>query len=206
MNIFYEPLFYLLFLSILILLYIFSKNKVFKLLGLKVHNFDLFIKDIKTYTQENFPYIKFDFYIIKRLSNEPNTIIKEIKIIENICEQFVLHPDIRPTPPVDSDKLWQTYILNSKPIRDKLPNDWQRRKEAIYKIENGQCQRCGKKTTPNNAYLNTRKAISKGGEYNIENLILTCSDCNILLNTPNQTNIIKRLEMYDFLLSMTTKE
>lgn len=196
--------FSLMILAFVLPLYIY-KGRVFTLLGLKSDNFQGFLESMKHYLQQTTPYIKYDFSIIDRLHSEPNTLTKELQIIENMCDQFIESTYVKSPSTLGRNFFWASYIPNSKPIRDRLPNDWQQRKEILFTIEDGKCQRCGRKITPNDSYLNIRKPIAKGGGYNIENLILSCSDCNIVLNYKQQPNIRNRLDMYDFLLASTSK-
>ena len=195
--------------SSIILAFIFPlfiyREKVLRFFGIISEDFIGFEIHLKTFLHENYPNIKFDFSIIDKLSKEPNTLTKEILIVENLASQFC-SPEIKikNSPNLEHSAFWPNYIQNSKPIKDKLPPDWNRRVELLSKLVGSKCQRCGIVAKPDASYLNLRKPISDGGGYNLENLIYCCTDCHRIINAKDSQKIAKDTNFFEKLKKFTT--
>jgi hypothetical protein len=77
-------------------------------------------------------------------------------------------------------------------------------KAQMFKNQNGLCDCCqqqmkfSKATSPRYATFEHIKAVSRGGEHLVKNLILTCAECNSTRHTTNYTffKLMTRLKFY----------
>lgn len=184
----------------LIPLYIY-REKIFKLSKPK-GDFDLFVKDIKLYLNQHHPKIKFDFSIIDKTKDENDIKIRETIIVETLISQFCNFKYEKNTQSsVAKNKLWALYEEKSI-ASTKTPTDWQQRRELVWNRDYKCCNRCAKKIPLlKNAYTQFVRDINLGGGYNIENIILLCQDCNMILNSQeNSKKVESSLEIYDKLM------
>ncbi len=160
------------------LLYIFRK-RIFKFYY-KETDFDLFIRQIKRYLQENHPKINFNYKILISSLNIENPQTRCYIIIDNLVDQFInakINTNFIPHS-ISQNQLWDSYTFNAKPVGTKLPDDWAKRKMVAAQRDNNICQRCGKHTKPETTYLFLLKSIKDGGQFYLENLIIICRDCH----------------------------
>lgn len=145
---------------------------------------DLFLTKLKLYLHENHPKIAFDFMIVEETKNEKNPDIRKFAIIGNILEQYKKHP-LNPndypqaTPP---SLRWDSYVFNCEPNKDKLPPDWEKRKNALIIRDKKSCLRCGKKVTQFTIAVHLIRPVNNGGKYHLENLLSLCKDCEKILS------------------------
>lgn len=193
-------IFSLIILSTLIPLYFFRK-KIFKRLY-KPSDFELFFLEIKKYMRINHPLIFIDYTILKKASNEENPKTKQLLVIEDIISQFTTYSmKIKTQESVDRDLLWKTYEIDSNPIKDKLPKDWQRRKNVVWTRDKMKCKRCGMKLELNEADVFFINPIQDGGTYRFENLLTTCYDCKKILNSDDLGKTTKSLNITESLMN-----
>jgi 5-methylcytosine-specific restriction endonuclease McrA len=146
------------------------------------------------------PKIKIDYSIIEKTQNEQEFKVRETLIVENVINQFFNYNYQKETQEtVPSNKLWTNYIEKSK-SNPKYPNDWSQRKDMAWKRDNKSCNRCGDKISLESVYTNFVNDIKNGGGYNLENIIILCSDCNKIINTINPKNTLSSLDLNDSLM------
>jgi hypothetical protein len=180
------------------LLYIFRK-KIFTFYY-KDKSLDSFNNKLKTYLEANYPKIRFDYSIFQDTKKEPNPDTRRYLIIDNLVQQFInakLDENISKKP-IPKDKLWDSYVYDSKPDGNKLPKDWSRRKLLVLERDGNICQRCGTHTKPENNHLFNIKSLSDGGHFYLENLVILCNDCYKITTKKN----IKYLDIKDALESL----
>lgn len=188
-----------LLISSLIPLYIYRK-KIFTFKYKKDNSFSFFIKDLKLHMAKHHPKIKIDYSIIEKTQNEQDFKVRETLIVENVINQFFnFNYQKRTQETVPANKLWTNYIEKSK-SNPKYPNDWLQRKDMAWKRDNKSCNRCGDKISLEAVYTNFVNDIKNGGGYNLENIIILCSDCNKIINTTNAKNTILSLSINDGLM------
>jgi hypothetical protein len=143
-------------------------------------DFDLFVNKLEEYLSLNHSKISFDYSIIDKSKLEQNPTTRAYIVINNLVEQFINHKINIASyiAPITQDKLWSSYTFNSKPVGNKLPSDWAKRKTLILRREKNICQRCGVYIKPENSHLSLVKSVENGGQYYIENLLILCRDCN----------------------------
>lgn len=146
-----------------------------------------FMTDIEIYLKANHPRIKFDFSVISKFEDEKDVGIQETLIVEEFVNQFSYHEyELITQRGVSKDKLWNTYMKNSQLLKDnKLPIDWAQRKEAAWNREQGSCNRCGIRTKLSDSNILLAKQMKDGGGFNLENLVVLCSDCTRLIKSEN---------------------
>ncbi|WP_164969929.1 HNH endonuclease [Malaciobacter molluscorum] len=156
-------------------------------------DFNSFLHDIRIHLKETYPNIKFELNnIIKKTENEKDSKRRQILIIEDLVSQFIDYEyELQTQDCIDKDLLWSNYEAGSKPINNRRPNDWIKRKDFTYRRDNCKCKRCGLKISSSDAYVSFVKPLSKGGGYNFENLITLCSDCNKILSSESQENRLR---------------
>ena len=190
-------------LSALIPIYMF-REKVFKFFY-KSSDFETFLKELKKYILIERPYIKFDYSIVEKTSDEKNPKTRQTLIIENIIMQYAEYDlNISTQNSIEKDLLWQTYENDSFPKKDKLPKDWLRRKDLAWKRGKSKCSRCGLKIAMNDSQLYLIRDTKDGGTYHLENLISVCNDCNRILNAEELGKILKSLNITDTLMRKVT--
>ncbi len=184
----------------LIPLYIYRKeiyNRFYKQGDIKK-----FIRDVDSYLSTNHPRIRFNFNILKKVENEKDIRIKETLIVEDLVGQFVYHEyELYTQKSVTKDKLWNGYDSNSKLLKDnKLPIDWQQRKEAAWLREEGKCNRCGTKSKLVDSQVLLAKQMRNGGGFNLENIVVLCNDCTRVIKSSNLEKTRKDLLILDNLM------
>jgi CRISPR/Cas system Type II protein with McrA/HNH and RuvC-like nuclease domain len=69
----------------------------------------------------------------------------------------------------------------NKILIDELPEDYYKNpinRKNIFERDDYKCYYCGEKVTQNNATLDHKTPISKGGDNSKENLVTCCFECN----------------------------
>ena len=170
----------------------------------KSNNFDKFIEVLKKQLKQTYPKLTFDFSLIEDLKNEPNPQAKQYLLIDNIISQYQTKQFIPPkTTSVPTNKLWPTYVLESKPTKSKLPNDWMKRKLVVYERDNKICQRCSKNISLKNSNIFMINSLQNKGQYYLENLILLCLDCDKIEKNKRDSSIkLNYLEIKNELYSL----
>jgi hypothetical protein len=184
-------------------LYIY-REKVFPFIY-KGGDFNNFIQDIKLHLKKEYPKVKFDFNIaIEKTNDEKNIKVRETLAVDELIKQFFDMPyEKRTQGTVAKEKLWSSYMEFSK-SNPKYPNDWSRRKELSFSRDKGKCDRCGTSIKLTNSSTSFVKDIHDGGGYNLENIIILCSDCNSIVNSKNPVSTIHNLQLNDHLLKFVT--
>lgn len=188
--------------ALLLPLYIYVKKK--KHLPFLKSDLDYFKHEVEIYFSNNHPKIPINFDIFEKSKTAKHEHIEEILVIEDLVTQFAHAPytfQTQATP--DKELLWRTYEDASIPIKGKLPKDWSRRKELIYRRDHQACQRCGQKIKLDNAYAGIIKPIEHGGTYHLENLVTLCVDCNRIMKAEDVSKIVPSLQSYDKLIELS---
>jgi len=185
----------------LIPLYIYRKEIYSKFS--KSGNIKIFIKDIDAYLSLHYPKINFDFSnILKKVEEEKDIKIKEILVVEDLVSQFATYEyELTTQKSVSRDKLWSSYDNNSKLLKDnKFPIDWNQRKEAAWIRDKNKCNRCGTKIKLIDSQALLAKQMRNGGGFNLENIVILCSDCARLVRTSNIEKTSRDLLISDRLM------
>ncbi len=185
----------------LIPLYIYRKEIYSKFS--KSGNIKIFIKDIDAYLSLHYPKINFDFSnILKKVEEEKDIKIKEILVVEDLVSQFATYEyELTTQTSVSRDKLWSSYDNNSKLLKDnKFPIDWNQRKEAAWIRDKNKCNRCGTKIKLIDSQALLAKQMRNGGGFNLENIVILCSDCARLVRTSNIEKTSRDLLISDRLM------
>ena len=162
--------------------------------------FHLFVKDLKLIMNQHHPKIKIDYSRIDKKKIDETLEEREKIVIESVVAQYFNSPYEKDTQDgIAKEKYWLNYYEKSI-SNSKFPNDWPLRKEAALRRDDSSCNRCGQKLTYDEATTTFVKDINKGGGYNLENIIILCSDCNRVLNTSNPKNTIFSLTLNDELV------
>jgi 5-methylcytosine-specific restriction endonuclease McrA len=188
----------LLIIVALLPLYIYRK-KVFKFYYIQ-KDIRQFKKEVQLFLKEHYPKIVFDFSIYKRIAQEKDFRIQESLIIENLSTQFLNYEyEVQTQKTVNPDILWTTYEQESVKPKGKTPQDLQRRKEIAFRRDQQKCIRCGTSIKLENSYIHYVKKLENAGTFHLENIAITCIDCNRILsdNPPKQ---IKDLHIYGLLM------
>lgn len=166
---------------------------------------NLFLQDVKNYLKREHPRVRFNYdNLLQKTKNEKNLRIRETIIIENLVNQFFIHPYKKTTQlDVGQDKHWTAYHEKSK-NNPKYPNDWTLRKKLAWDRDHQQCNRCGNKMKLEDSLTLFVKNIEDGGGYNFENIITICSDCNKVLSSQNPVQTQKSLILTEKLMALTT--
>lgn len=145
---------------------------------------DLFLSKLKHYLNENHPKIPFDFSIIEETKNEKNPDIRKFAIVGSMIEQYKKYPLKQADYPqaTPTSLRWDSYVFNCEPNKDKLPPDWEKRKNALIIRDKKSCLRCGKKVTQFTIAVHLIRPLSDGGKYHLENLLSLCKDCEKVLS------------------------
>lgn len=194
---------YTIFASIIILtlipLYLF-RDKIVHFIYPK-SDFNMFLTEVKKYITRNHPKVNFKYSIVESTKNIENPEERQILIIENLVSQFCNHEfDIQSAGGISGDNIWRNYQEHNKPIKGRLPSDWARRKEIVWNRDDKRCLRCGKPVDINDAQLALIKKVDLGGEYNFENLMTLCFDCNKIYNSEDLSKTMKYLDIKDSLM------
>ena len=170
----------------------------------KSNDFELFILTLKKYLRKTYPNFNFNFSYVEKLENEPNPQAKQYSLIDNIINQYQTKKFTpNKTSTVPNNKLWSSYVLNSKPFKNKLPEDWIKRKALVHQRDNKICKRCSKTIGIKDSNIFMINSLENKGQYYIENLILFCLDCEKIENQKrDETKTIKHLDIKDELYSL----
>lgn len=195
----------LIIIIILIPLYIYRKeiyNSFYK-----QGNIKQFLRNVDAYLSSTYPKIRFDFSKLEESVEEEKDIrIKETLIVEELVRQFAYYEyELNTQATVSKDKLWSSYDTNSKLVKDnKLPIDWNQRKEAAWIRDKNKCNRCGNKTKLVDAQALLAKQMKNGGGFNMENIVILCHDCSRVMKSANIERTRKDLNILDNLMRKVT--
>ena len=175
-------------------LFIFLFRKQLKRFFYKKTSFDIFLRNLDDYLNTTYPKITFDLSIIDTTKQEANPTTRKYLIVDNIIDQYTkLNLDKNRYPNSTDKKLqWSSYIFNCEPNKDKLPNDWIQRKNALLIRDSKRCFRCSKEININTIDIHMIRDLSQGGKYFLENLLPVCKDCYKILNNDN-----KKIKYFD---------
>lgn len=181
-------------LTTLFLLAIYFRKKIFPFLY-KKQNLAPFIEDVKTYLCTTYPDFIFDFNFIASLK-EPNPDAKKYEILDNLIMQYTNKPYKPSVSKPMKEKLWDSYVMFSKPEGTKEPKDMMKRKNAILEREEKRCQRCSKKITLLKSNLILIKPLDDDGTYYLENMVIVCHDCMKIEKQKTDTSVdLRTLEI-----------
>ncbi len=194
----------LIIIAALVPLYIY-REKVFKRFY-KTGNIKTFLRDVDAYLTLNHPKISFNFSVASKFEDEKDIRIKETLIVEALIKQFANHEyELRTQKGINKDKIWSGYEGNSKLLKDnKLPIDWAQRKEAAWMRDNNKCNRCGTKTKLVDTHVLLAKQMRNGGGFNLENIVVLCSDCSRIIKSSNIERTSRDLHILDNLMRKVT--
>lgn len=178
-----------LIISCLLPLYIYKKV-IYKRIY-KKGNIKGFLKDCEIFLSSNYPKIPFNFDIKNKYEEEKDIKIKQTLIAENFINQFINYEYEPSTQSSVPEKiLWNDYKINSIPIKEnKRPSDWAKRKETAWNRDGKKCNRCGTNVKLNDSQIILAKDIIFGGQFNLENIIILCSDCAKVVKSENKTPV-----------------
>ncbi|RXJ90518.1 HNH endonuclease [Arcobacter sp. CECT 8983] len=156
-----------------------------------------FMKDCEIYLVSNHPKIPFDFSIEKKYRDEKDIRVKETLIVEDFINQYLEYEyDLITQKSVPKESLWAGYEANSRLIKDnKRPIDWAKRKEAAWNRDKGLCNRCGTKIKLVDAQVLLAKQMKDGGGFNLENIVILCTDCAKVIKSANKQKTAKDLNI-----------
>ena len=156
-----------------------------------------FLKDCEIYLVSNHPNITFNFNIVSKYEDEKDIRIKETLIVEDFVNQYIEYEyELRTQRTLPKESLWGGYDANSILIKDnKRPVDWARRKEAAWNRDNGKCNRCGIKTKLVDSQALLARQMKDGGGFNLENIVILCSDCSKTVKSDNKQRTAKDLNL-----------
>ena len=173
----------------------------------KTGNIKVFIRDVDTYLSIHYPKINFEFSsILKKVEDEKDIRVKEILIVEDLVKQFSNYEyELTTQKSIAKDKLWSSYNTNSTLLKDnKFPVDWNQRKEAAWIRDRNKCNRCGNKIKLLDAQVLLAKQMKNGGGFNLENIVILCSDCARVIRSSNIERTSKDLIILDNLMRRVT--
>jgi len=185
--------------------FVFTFRKKIFFFFYKETDMELFLKQLDEKLKTTYPKIKFDFKYLDKIQDEPNPDAKKYALIDNIVNQYESLEFIakNSTKSIPSNMLWSSYAFNSKNVRNRLPEDWLLRKNAIYERDEKTCQKCSKKLLPKDSDILFVKPLEKGGDFYLENMILVCTDCaKIEKYKLDRTQSLKFLEIREDLYSL----
>ncbi len=156
-----------------------------------------FMKDCEIYLVSNHPKIPFDFNIEEKYQDEKDIRVKETLIVEDFVNQYLEYEyELTTQTSLPKESLWGGYEANSRLVKDnKRPTDWARRKEAAWNRDNGKCNRCGTKTKLVDSQALLAKQMKDGGGFNLENIVILCSDCAKVIKSENKQRTAKDLNL-----------
>lgn len=189
---------------ILIPLFIYREKVFYRFY--KTGNIQTFLRNIDSYLTLQYPKIYFNYNIVEKVADEKDIRIKETLIVENLVKQFADYEyELRTQKSVPKNQLWNNYDKNSKLIKDnKLPIDWIQRKEAAWVRDDNKCNRCGTKVKLLDAHILLAKQMRNGGGFNLENIVIVCSDCNRVVKSSNIAKTVRNLHILDNLMRKVT--
>lgn len=190
---------------LLIPLYIYRKEIYSKFY--KSGNIKHFIRTVDAYLSENYPKVKFDISKLEeKVSEEKDIRIKETLVVEELVSQFAYFDyELQTQRTLPKDKLWNGYENNSKLLKDnKFPIDWSQRKEAAWIRDDNRCNRCGTKTKLVDSHALLAKQMRNGGGFNLENIVILCSDCSRVIKSANIERTKRDLNILDNLMRKVT--
>lgn len=162
-----------------------------------------FMKDCEIFLVSNYPKIKFDFNIESKYQEDEDIRIKQTLLAEDFVNQFINHEyELSTQDSVSKDKLWGGYEAASRPVKgDKRPSDWARRKQTAWNRDSGKCNRCGTKTKLIDSQVLLAKQVEDSGGFNLENIVILCSDCAKVVKSQDIQKISKDLIITDKLMN-----
>jgi hypothetical protein len=193
----------ILFIALFAFVFAFRKKIFFFIY--KETDMELFLKQLDEKLKTTYPKITFDFKYLEKIENEPNPDAKKYALIDNIVNQYeaLEFTAKNSNKSISANMLWSSYAFNSKNIKNRLPEDWLLRKNAIYERDEKTCQKCSKKLLPKDSDILFVKPLEKGGDFYLENMILVCSDCaKIEKYKLDKTQSLKFLEIREDLYSL----
>ena len=180
------------------------KAKEEEIKELKLDKFQLFLDLVNSYLKREYPSINFDLSFYKDKKEEDNLKVQKAMLIYEVIRQFAdFKWEKRTQKSVKKDLIWSGYGINSQPNK-KIPQDFLRRKELVFFREQGTCNRCGNvmDKIQKSSIILAQESDENGG-YNVENLILLCSNCyNLIQNQDKSFSEIPlriRDDLYDLL-------
>ncbi len=148
--------------------------------------------------------ITFDLSLYENNEEEDNLKVQKATLIAEVIRQFAdFHWEKKTQKSVKKEILWSGYGVNSQPSK-KIPQDFLRRKELVFFRDEGICNRCGNTMDKiqKSSIILAQESAENGG-YNVENLILLCSNCyNLIQNQDKSFSEIPlriRDDLYDLL-------
>ena len=180
------------------------KAKEEEIKELKLDKFQLFLDLVNSYLKREYPNITFDLSLYENNEEQDNLKIQKAMLIHEVIRQFTdFKWEKRTQKSVKKDLIWSGYGINSQPNK-KIPQDFLRRKELVFFREQGTCNRCGNvmDKIQKSSIILAQESDENGG-YNVENLILLCSNCyNLIQNQDKSFSEIPlriRDDLYDLL-------
>ena len=171
---------------------------------LKLNKFQLFLDLVNSYLKREYPSINFDLSLYENNEEQDNLKIQKVMLIHEVIRQFAdFKWEKRTQKSVKKDLIWSGYGINSQPNK-KIPQDFLRRKELVFFREQGTCNRCENvmDKIQKSSIILAQESDENGG-YNVENLILLCSNCyNLIQNQDKSFSEIPlriRDDLYDLL-------
>jgi 5-methylcytosine-specific restriction endonuclease McrA len=188
------------FIILLILIVVFRKE--IKKAFLQKDEFEEFIINIKKYLAYHYPAIPFNWKILDKVDKNTELASRESLVVSDLVEQFVNYSiDFNDEDRSVSTKvLWGSYASNCAVKRGTLPNDWARRKQVVYKRDHEKCQRCGCPLKYDQAHLLHITPPFRGGQHNVENMVIVCLDCFRVSDEQHEFKSINSLKISEDLM------
>ncbi len=166
-----------------------------------------FIRNLDSYLSVKYPKINFDFSKLAELiADEKDIRIQETLIVENLVQQFAYWEyELNTQKSIPKSKLWSNYMANSQLLKDnQLPIDWSQRKKTAWVRDDNKCNRCGAKIDLQDSNALLAKQMKNGGGFNLENIVILCSDCTRIIKSNNLERTKKDLNILDKLMAKVT--
>ena len=180
------------------------KAKEEEIKELKLNKFQLFLDLVNSYLKREYPNIIFDLSLYENNEEQDNLKIQKAMLIHEVIRQFAdFKWEKRTQKSVKKDLIWSGYGINSQPNK-KIPQDFLSRKELVFFRDQGTCNRCGNvmDKIQKSSIILAQESDENGG-YNVENLILLCSNCyNLIQNQDKSFSEIPlriRDDLYDLI-------
>lgn len=74
----------------------------------------------------------------------------------------------------------------------RYPEDWQDRRQEVFRLSSGRCAACGKQVGFLGGHVHHIRPISEGGNHAISNLEFLCEDCHVAKHPNNRALRINR--------------